>query len=486
MTADSLENAVVKDRQPFKSLRSDLNAPRYRQVSCDSLRKSNFFQHSCPSFVSQLAGSLQVEMFNQGDVIIKEGDTADKLYWLQKGEVEVLIANASIRVATLQAGTLFGEMGLFGHLGDAFAKRTATVRALDFCDCRTADRFQFHYILKQFPREMKQFEAIAKERMVALQKSKEDEAKKVKAQKTEQHRQSLLQQGLPREGMLRRRSLALPDRRCTFGNAVRAVLASKRASVGGPSYSVQQTSSFPEVPAVSDVASSDESSDADSEGSEENAAQNDASEHSSENCNEDVMRTHAPQNETAGTHQNSTSFPIRALLVTAADYGKPHGQIDFRLLPPVKIPLPAGSPSRSRTFGQATSSSSRVSSNRGCRNIQGARQPVSPSVTLQTVEQGVQERPESNDSNSNSPRRSCSKDASQAVGGSIHRQRKHGWTNMSSNSGSDCREGKQDVFGPEAAWGRLPEPPCAPKTEQALPSLNKFRRKLHASVFQSN
>jgi ABC-type lipoprotein export system ATPase subunit/CRP-like cAMP-binding protein len=63
--------------------------------------------------------------FQPGEVIIREGDVADKFYLITNGEVEVLQArHGNAVVARLSSGQYFGEIGLL-HAG----RRTATVRA---------------------------------------------------------------------------------------------------------------------------------------------------------------------------------------------------------------------------------------------------------------------------------------------------------------------------------------------------------------------
>ncbi|MBI3965263.1 MAG: cyclic nucleotide-binding domain-containing protein [Chloroflexi bacterium] len=72
--------------------------------------------------------NLQQLKYNLGDTIIRQGDRADRLYILTKGEVEVVregSGGALFPIARLGPGKFFGEIGILTS-----ARRTATVRAL--------------------------------------------------------------------------------------------------------------------------------------------------------------------------------------------------------------------------------------------------------------------------------------------------------------------------------------------------------------------
>jgi putative ABC transport system ATP-binding protein len=63
--------------------------------------------------------------YQPGEVIVREGDVADKFYLITNGEVEVLQSRHGDEVvARLSSGQYFGEIGLL-HGG----RRAATVRA---------------------------------------------------------------------------------------------------------------------------------------------------------------------------------------------------------------------------------------------------------------------------------------------------------------------------------------------------------------------
>ena len=70
-----------------------------------------------------------------GEMIFKQGDASDVAYLIVSGKVEILRHDAHgelHRLATLQAGQMFGEMGVMDH-----APRNASARALSDVTLRT-------------------------------------------------------------------------------------------------------------------------------------------------------------------------------------------------------------------------------------------------------------------------------------------------------------------------------------------------------------
>eukprot|EP00932_Pfiesteria_piscicida_P013389 SRR837773.24944.p2 GENE.SRR837773.24944~~SRR837773.24944.p2 ORF type:complete len:155 (-),score=60.90 SRR837773.24944:184-591(-) len=94
----------------------------------------------------------------------------EKMYFLHRGEVEILIGAGQTKVAQLSDGNVFGEMAVFGS-----AKRAATVRAMESCDCRVIHHRVFSGILKKFPKEHEFFMQLYAERLGQTNKAKQDE-----------------------------------------------------------------------------------------------------------------------------------------------------------------------------------------------------------------------------------------------------------------------------------------------------------------------
>lgn len=76
-------------------------------------------------------------IYEDGDVIIRQGDPGDCMYVIQSGSVEVVLEDGShsVPVAVLAEGDFFGEMALFER-----EVRSATVRARGQARILTVDR----------------------------------------------------------------------------------------------------------------------------------------------------------------------------------------------------------------------------------------------------------------------------------------------------------------------------------------------------------
>jgi CRP-like cAMP-binding protein len=80
------------------------------------------------------------KIYNDGEVVVRQGDEGDCLYIIQSGQVEVLkeIGDKTVRLAVRGEGEFFGEMALFEH-----EVRMATVRALGTARILTIEKKNF-------------------------------------------------------------------------------------------------------------------------------------------------------------------------------------------------------------------------------------------------------------------------------------------------------------------------------------------------------
>jgi CRP/FNR family cyclic AMP-dependent transcriptional regulator len=78
--------------------------------------------------------------YRDGEVIVRQGETGECMYVIQKGKAEVLQEKEGreVRLAVLGEGDVFGEMALFER-----EARSATVRALGDVRALTVDKRLF-------------------------------------------------------------------------------------------------------------------------------------------------------------------------------------------------------------------------------------------------------------------------------------------------------------------------------------------------------
>lgn len=109
------------------------------------------FHELTESELEILQSSLQRESYKEGDIIFKQGDKADAMFFISKGSIDVLIAVGdkrfarTKRVQSLSSGTFFGEMALLQK-----GPRTATVIASSDLICYRFSFEKFQELVKGY------------------------------------------------------------------------------------------------------------------------------------------------------------------------------------------------------------------------------------------------------------------------------------------------------------------------------------------------
>ncbi len=98
-----------------------------------------------PTFLHNLALMLEPNAVAPGDIIIHKGNMGTEMYYICRGEVEILDGKGNA-IARLGEGNSFGEVGLMLDM-----PRTATVRAVGNCDLFILRRESFRRALRDFP-----------------------------------------------------------------------------------------------------------------------------------------------------------------------------------------------------------------------------------------------------------------------------------------------------------------------------------------------
>lgn len=203
LAADDPTNSVIRTRIYFALRRVDIpfsmpahsifvtddDASRRQRKSreeitdrTDAIGELELFATLTDDERRKLASGLKYAPFVRGEAMTRQGAEAHWLYLITKGEAEVRVSidgsKSSERVATLNAGDFFGEMGLM--TGEP---RSATVIALTDVECYRLDKETFQATLMSRPEIAEDISDILARRRVELETTREgltDEAKKLR------------------------------------------------------------------------------------------------------------------------------------------------------------------------------------------------------------------------------------------------------------------------------------------------------------------
>lgn len=143
------------------SLLSELSLFKYK----DLISKVKLFELGEPSFVMSMARSFSTKIFLQGDYIIRLGDLANNMYFINKGLIEVLATDNHSRIALLEEGNYFGEIGILFN-----CCRTVSIRTITLTIVANIEKDQLLGILSRFPEHEKFLKKVASQRIKTCHK----------------------------------------------------------------------------------------------------------------------------------------------------------------------------------------------------------------------------------------------------------------------------------------------------------------------------
>lgn len=124
------------------------------------IEKAPLFSGASPALLREVVAQLKPAIYVPGDAICVYGEIGDKMYFINKGAVEVVSADGTQVYATLREGDFFGEIALLLK-----RPRNATIRAVDYCDLYTLDKASFDLAISNHPDFEKHINTMARERM---------------------------------------------------------------------------------------------------------------------------------------------------------------------------------------------------------------------------------------------------------------------------------------------------------------------------------
>lgn len=116
------------------------------QMNRDLIKKVPLFEGASESFIKEVILNLEPVIYTPGDYIMVAGEMGYDMYFISSGKVQVLSADESITYATLEGGAFIGEMALL-----LSTPRTATVKAVEYCDLYMLTKDKVDSILPRYP-----------------------------------------------------------------------------------------------------------------------------------------------------------------------------------------------------------------------------------------------------------------------------------------------------------------------------------------------
>ncbi|XP_044728867.1 uncharacterized protein LOC123292320 isoform X2 [Chrysoperla carnea] len=156
-------------------------------VHLDTLKRVEIFQNTEAGFLCELVLRLRPVLFSPGDYICRKGEVGKEMYIVNRGRLQVVADNGKTVLATLKAGSYFGEisilnMGTAGkHLGN---RRTASVRSVGYSDLFVLSKKDMWDVLKEYPAARVRLEAIAVKRLEKYKRAPLEKAAMGRSQST--------------------------------------------------------------------------------------------------------------------------------------------------------------------------------------------------------------------------------------------------------------------------------------------------------------
>jgi voltage-gated potassium channel len=117
------------------------------------------FHHAPAECKIQLAKSLKSIVVQPEDLIISAGDDSNEMFFMGHGIADVILPDM-VSIATIKKGGFFGEIAMLTEI-----RRTASIKALTFCDLFRLDKVDFRTISQQFSEFMDELQTEANSRL---------------------------------------------------------------------------------------------------------------------------------------------------------------------------------------------------------------------------------------------------------------------------------------------------------------------------------
>ena len=136
----------LKEEVFLKDLPEPLRLEILLHLTRELLHKVPLFKYSSPALRNVLLMALRLETYAPEDEIVREGEVGGEICFISQGKSEITTNEGTIIHGTLESGDYFGDLSLI--LGE---KRTASVKALTYCEIFVLGKKEFNSIKDEYP-----------------------------------------------------------------------------------------------------------------------------------------------------------------------------------------------------------------------------------------------------------------------------------------------------------------------------------------------
>lgn len=125
------QSGALDEERVLAALPDKLKAEIAIRVHMDTLKQVRIFQDCEPGLLEALVLKLRLQVFSPGDYICRKGDVGKEMYIVKRGRLSVVADDGTTVLATLGAGSVFGEVSVLEIAGNRTGnRRTANVRSI--------------------------------------------------------------------------------------------------------------------------------------------------------------------------------------------------------------------------------------------------------------------------------------------------------------------------------------------------------------------
>lgn len=166
----------LDEQQILQSLPPQLKSEIAIHVHFDTLQQVEIFKECDPGLLQELVLKLKPQVYSPGDYICFKGDTGKEMYIIKKGCLEVVDSADETILATLTAGSSFGEISIL-NLGGNNYRRTADVRSVGYSDLFCLSKADLLETLTEYPEAKAILEEKGKKTLMKDETWKKDKKK---------------------------------------------------------------------------------------------------------------------------------------------------------------------------------------------------------------------------------------------------------------------------------------------------------------------